>query len=62
MKILTAPNRYIQGYGVIRDFGKYMAHLGSRPFIIGGKTALSTIKKVFPRVSLRIPWKKEELK
>jgi len=45
LKILTAPNRYIQGYGVIGDFGKYIAYLGSRPFIIGGRTALSTIKE-----------------
>ena len=44
MKILTAPNRYIQGYGAIRDFGKHTVHLGLRPFIIGGKTALSTIR------------------
>ncbi len=44
IKTLTAPNRYIQGYGAIRDFGKYTIHLGSRPFIIGGKTALSTIR------------------
>jgi glycerol dehydrogenase len=45
LKILTAPSRYIQGYGVIRDFGKYISHLGSKPFIIGGKTALSTIRE-----------------
>jgi glycerol dehydrogenase len=46
LKILTAPNRYIQGYGIIRDFGKYTSHLGSKPFVIGGKTALSTIREV----------------
>jgi glycerol dehydrogenase len=45
LKILTAPSRYIQGYGVIRDFGKYISHLGSKPFIVGGKTALSTIRE-----------------
>jgi glycerol dehydrogenase len=44
IKTLTAPNRYIQGYGAIRDFAKYTVHLGSRPFIIGGKTALSTVR------------------
>ena len=44
VKILTAPNCYILGFGVIKDFGKYIAHLGSKPFILGGKTALSIIK------------------
>ena len=44
LRILTAPSRYIQGYGVIRDFGKYISHLGSKPFIIGGGKALSTIR------------------
>ena len=45
VKILTAPNRYVQGYGIIRDFGQYISHLGSKPFIIGGKTALLTIRE-----------------
>jgi glycerol dehydrogenase len=45
IKIMTAPNRYIQGYGIIGDFGKYVSPLGSKPFIIGGKTALSTIRE-----------------
>ena len=45
IKILTAPSRYIQGYGIIHDFAKYISHLGSKPFIVGGKTALSTIKE-----------------
>jgi glycerol dehydrogenase len=49
LKILTAPNRYIQGYGVIGDFGKYIEHLGSRPFVIGGRTALSTIEESVSR-------------
>ena len=45
-KIFTSPNRYIQGYGVIKDFGRYVSLLGSRPFILGGKTALSTIRDI----------------
>ena len=45
VKILTAPHRYIQGYGIIEDFGKYISHLGSRPFVIGGKTALSIVRE-----------------
>ena len=43
-KIFTSPNRYIQGYGVIEAFGKHVLHLGENPFILGGKTALSTIR------------------
>jgi glycerol dehydrogenase len=45
VKILTAPNRYIQGPGIIKDFGKYISHLGSKPFLVGGKTALSIVKE-----------------
>jgi len=44
VKIMIAPNRYIQGPRVLRDTGKYIAHLGSKVFFIGGPTALSTIK------------------
>jgi glycerol dehydrogenase len=44
LKILTAPSRYIQGYDIMNNFGKYISHLGSKPFIVGGKTALSTTK------------------
>ena len=45
-KVFTSPNRYIQGNGVIKEFGRYVSHLGSRPFILGGKTALSTIRDI----------------
>jgi glycerol dehydrogenase len=45
LKIFTSPSRYIQGYDILKDFGKYISHLGSKPFIIGGKTALSTIRE-----------------
>jgi glycerol dehydrogenase len=45
VKIFTSPSRYIQGYNILKDFGKYISHLGSKPFIIGGKTALSTIRE-----------------
>ncbi len=44
VKIMIAPNRYIQGPRVLRDTGKYIAHLGSKVFFIGGPTALSTVK------------------
>ena len=43
MKIMIAPNRYIQGPRVIEETGKYIVHLGSNVFFIGGHTALSTV-------------------
>jgi glycerol dehydrogenase len=48
-RIFTSPSRYIQGYNILKDFGKYVSHLGSKPFIIGGKTALSTIRESVSR-------------
>jgi glycerol dehydrogenase len=44
IKIMIAPNRYIQGPQVLKDTGKYIAHLGSKVFFIGGPTALSAVK------------------
>ena len=43
-KILIAPNRYIQGPRVLRDTGKYIAHLGSKVFFVGGPTALARVQ------------------
>jgi glycerol dehydrogenase len=43
-KIMIAPNRYIQGAGVIKDAAQYIVHLGSSFFFIGGSTALSIIR------------------
>ena len=45
VKIMIAPNRYIQGFGVIDETAKHIAHLGSKFFFIGGPTALSIIKE-----------------
>ena len=44
LKVLTAPSRYIQGYDILKNFVPYISHLGSNPFIVGGKRALSTTK------------------
>jgi glycerol dehydrogenase len=44
IKILIAPNRYIQGPRVLRETGKYIAHLGSKAFFVGGRTALATVQ------------------
>jgi len=44
VKIMIAPNRYIQGPGVIKETAKYIVHLGSDFFFIGGPTALSIIR------------------
>lgn len=45
VKIMIAPNRYIQGAGVLNDIGKYISYLGSKAFIIGSKTALLVTKE-----------------
>ena len=45
-KSLTAPNRYIQGYGIMEGFGTYISHLGLKPFVVGGKTAISTTHEI----------------
>jgi glycerol dehydrogenase len=43
IKILIAPSRYIQGPGVVKEIGKYLVHLGSKVFFVGGPTALSIV-------------------
>jgi len=45
IKIMIAPNRYIQGPRVLEETGKFISHLGSRAFFIGGPTALSIVKE-----------------
>jgi glycerol dehydrogenase len=44
IKIMIVPNRYIQGPGILDETGKYINHLGSKAFVIGGSTALATVK------------------
>ena len=44
IKMMIAPNRYVQGPRVLKETGKYIAHLGSKVFFIGGPTALSIVK------------------
>jgi glycerol dehydrogenase-like iron-containing ADH family enzyme len=50
VRIFTAPNRYIQGCGVLENIGKYVSHLGHNFFILGGKSALSSIRSEERRV------------
>jgi glycerol dehydrogenase len=45
VKIMIAPNRYIQGPGVIRETAKYIGHLGTNFFFIGGPTAVSILRE-----------------
>ncbi len=45
VKIMIAPNRYIQGPGVIKEIAQYVIHLGTNFFFIGGPTALSLIRE-----------------
>jgi glycerol dehydrogenase len=44
IKIMIAPNRYVQGPGVLKETAKHIAHLGLKVYIIGGPTALSIVK------------------
>jgi glycerol dehydrogenase len=45
VKIMIAPNRYIQGPGIIKETANYIVHLGTNFYFIGGPTALSIIKE-----------------
>ena len=55
VKIMIAPNRYIQGPEVIKETAKYIAHLGTNFFFIGGPTTLSVIReKVSASLSERL--------
>jgi glycerol dehydrogenase len=45
VKIMIAPNRYVQGPGVIEEAAKYIVYLGSNFFFIGGPTALSMTRE-----------------
>ncbi len=42
--IMIAPNRYIQGPGVLNQIGDHIRHLGQKAFFIGGSTAISIVK------------------
>jgi glycerol dehydrogenase len=41
IKAMVAPNRYVQGPGILKETGQFISPLGSRVFIIGGPKALS---------------------
>lgn len=42
--IMIAPNRYVQGPGVLGKIGDHIKHLGQKAFFIGGPTAISIVK------------------
>ncbi|MFC1862597.1 glycerol dehydrogenase [Thermodesulfobacteriota bacterium] len=42
--IMIAPNRYVQGPGVLNNIGNHIKHLGDKAFFIGGPTAISIVK------------------
>lgn len=44
-KIMIAPNRYIQGPGVLGEIGNHIGHLGSRVLFVSGNTAWNTVKE-----------------
>jgi glycerol dehydrogenase len=41
--IMIAPNRYIQGPGVLSKIGDHIQHLGQKALFIGGPTAISIV-------------------
>ncbi len=45
LKIMTSPGKYVQGYDIVSKFADYASKLGSRAFVIGGKTALSAVQE-----------------
>jgi glycerol dehydrogenase len=49
VKIMIAPNRYVQGPGVLREIGQYISHLGRKIFFIGGPTSIGVIEKTAVR-------------
>ena len=42
--IMIAPNRYIQGPGVLKKIGDHIRHLGQKAFFIGGPTAIFIVR------------------
>jgi glycerol dehydrogenase len=45
VRIMIAPNRYVQGPRVLSDAAKYISHLGSRVFFITGPVAWSIVER-----------------
>ncbi|MEW6663838.1 MAG: glycerol dehydrogenase [Thermodesulfobacteriota bacterium] len=45
IRIMVAPNRYVQGPGVLREAGRFILPLGSRVFLVGGPRALSAARE-----------------
>src|SRR5208283_1977876 len=45
VKIMIAPNRYVQGPGVLGETGKHIGHLGSKVFFVAGPVAWSIVKE-----------------
>ncbi len=44
VKIMIAPNRYVQGPRVLEDAGQYIGHLGSKVFFVADPLAWSIVK------------------
>ncbi|MGD0663169.1 MAG: glycerol dehydrogenase [Syntrophorhabdales bacterium] len=45
VRIMIAPNRYIQGPGVLEEAAKHVAHLGSKVFFVADPLAWSLVEK-----------------
>ena len=62
VKVFIAPRRYVQGVGVIKDIGKYVAPLGKRVLVAWGPVVSeqfnAVVKKSFEENDLvLIPFK-----
>jgi glycerol dehydrogenase len=44
-RIFLAPSKYVQGPGSISSIGEYVAELGNKPLVLGGKTAWSVCRE-----------------
>ncbi len=49
VKIMIAPNRYVQGPGVLGETGKHIGHLGSKVFFVADPVAWSIVKEQIER-------------
>ncbi|MDH3365782.1 MAG: glycerol dehydrogenase [Thermoplasmata archaeon] len=42
-RTVILPSRYVQGAGAIDDIGSFVATLGSKPFVVAGRTSFSEV-------------------
>lgn len=53
LKTMKTPGMYIQGYNIIDEFAAHVTRFGTRPFLIGGKNAISRVeKRIMPGINI----------